>query len=192
VNTANVRAGSTCAVFGLGAIGLATVMGCRDKKASRIVVIDINPDKFPLAKELGATDCVNPKDLDIPIDAYLQKEFDGGLDYTFECIGFIETMKQAFDSTAMGHGVCVLIGVSPLGKELPVLPAMLQFGKTLMGSIFGGYKSRDDVPNLVLKYMDGKLELDKFITHKMSLDQINEAFDLLKGGKCIRTVLEFK
>lgn len=189
VNTAKVRADSSCAVFGLGAIGLAAVMGCRDSKASKIVAIDINSDKFSLARELGATECINPKDLDMPIENYLQNEF-GGMDYTFECIGLVETMQQCWESTFMGHGVCVLIGVTSFDKLLPISPITVQLGRTLKGSMYGGYKSRDDIPALVEKYLDGNLEIDKFITHYMSLDKINDAFDLLKSGKCIRTVLK--
>jgi Zn-dependent alcohol dehydrogenase len=192
VNTAKVRARSTCAVFGLGAIGLATIMGCKDSKASRIVAIDINPDKFEVAKELGATECVNPKDLNMPIEKYLQQEFAGGMDYTFECIGLIETMKQAWDSAFVGHGECILIGVAPIGQELPIAPFISQMGRVLKGSIFGGFKSHADVPQLVERHLGGELNLEKFITHNMGLDKINEAFELLKSGKCIRTVINIQ
>jgi S-(hydroxymethyl)glutathione dehydrogenase/alcohol dehydrogenase len=192
VNTAKVRPGSTCAVFGLGAIGLATIMGCKDAKAGQIVAIDINDDKFELAKELGATECINPKNLDMPIEKYLQREFDGGMDFTFECIGLIETIKQAWESAFMGHGECILIGVAPMDKELAVSPFFSQMGRVLKGSLFGGFKSRDDVPKLVERHLAGELNLDKFITHNMALDEINAAFDLLKSGKCIRTVINIQ
>jgi Zn-dependent alcohol dehydrogenase len=188
VNTANVQPGSTCAVFGLGTIGLAAIMGCRDAKASKIFAIDINPEKFKIAKELGATDCINPKELDIPIDAYFMQNF-GGIENTIECIGSIETMKQAVNSTTVGNGTCILLGVSPQGSTLPVDPVALQTGRTIKGSFYGDFRLRDDIPKLVEDYK--KLSLEKFITHKMPLDKINEAFELLKAGKSIRTVITF-
>lgn len=164
-------------------------MGCRDAKAGTIIAIDINSDKFELAKELGATHCINPKELSIPIDQYLMQTFQGGIDYTFECIGQLETMNQAWNSTAFGDGVCVIIGVAPSGSKIPIAPEILQFGRSLKGSIFGEYRSRDDIPKLVDEYE--KFNLDKFITHTMPLDKINEAIELLKTGKSIRTVITF-
>jgi Zn-dependent alcohol dehydrogenase len=189
VNTGKVRPGSICAVFGLGTIGLAAVLGCSDAKAGKVIAIDINSDKFALAKELGATDCINPKELSVPIEQYLMQTYGGGVDYTFECVGQLETMNQAWNSTVLGDGVCVIIGVPPSGSKLNISPEITQFGRTLMGSMYGGYKSRDDVPKLVDEYE--KFKLDKFITHTMKLDKINEAIDLLKSGKSIRTVINF-
>lgn len=189
MNTGNVQPGSICAVFGLGTIGLAAVMGCRDSKAAQIIAIDINSDKFALAKELGATDCINPKDLSVPIEQYLMETFNGGVDYSFECVGQVHTMHQAWNSTCLGDGVCVVIGICPSGSKMEIPPDIAQFGRTLKGSIFGQYKSRDDVPKLVDEHE--KFSLDKFITHTMPLDKINEAIELLKSGKSIRTVITF-
>lgn len=189
INSAKVREGSSCAVFGLGAVGLATVMGCHAMKASKIIGIDINSDKFEIAKKLGATDCVNPKELDMPIVDYLKHNFQGGVDFSFECVGSIETIKQAYDSITIGHGVCVLIGIAPSDKSIDIIPIQLQIGKSLIGSFYGGYKTQDDVPRLVDQFMDGKLNLESFITHEMHLEEINEAIDLLKVGKCLRTVI---
>lgn len=189
INSAKVREGSSCAVFGLGAIGLATVMGCHAMKASKIIGIDINSDKFEIAKKLGATNCVNPRELDMPIADYLKQNFQGGVDFSFECIGLVETIKQAYDSIIIGHGVCVLIGIAPSDKSIDIIPIQLQIGKSLIGSFYGGYRTQDDVPRLVDQFMDGKLDLDTFITHEMQLEKINEAIDLLKDGKCVRTVI---
>lgn len=164
-------------------------MGCRDSKAAQIIAIDINSDKFSLAKELGATECINPKELSIPIEQYLMKTFNGGIDYTFECIGSLQTMNQAWNSTSFGDGVCVVIGIAPSGSKIEIAPEISQFGRTLKGSIFGEYKSRDEVPKLVEEHE--KFHLDKFITHTMSLDKINEAIELLKSGKSIRSVITY-
>ena len=165
------------------------MLGCSDSKAAQIIAIDINSDKFALAKELGATACINPKDLSIPIEQYLMKTYNGGVDYAFECIGQLQTMHQAWNSTCFGDGVCVVIGISPTGSKMEIGPEVAQFGRTLKGSIFGEYKSRVDVPKLVEEHE--KFHLDKFITHTMSLDKINEAIELLKSGKSIRTVITF-
>lgn len=192
VNTAKVKPGSTCAVWGLGALGLAAVLGCKNSGATRIIGIDINPSKFDIAKEFGATEFINPTELDQPIQKYLQKITEGGVDYTFECIGSVQVMKQAFESAAFGYGVCVLIGVVPNGQEMSILPIDVQCGRTLKGTLFGCYKSVDSVPKLVEEYLSGKLNFDKMITHSMSLDNINDAFDLLREGKSIRTVIHME
>lgn len=187
-NNANVEKGSSCAVWGLGTLGLAAIMGCKAAGADKIIGIDINPSKFEIAKEFGATEVINPRDLPMPIDKHLMQT-SGGIDYTFECIGNIQTMKQAYESTSLGYGVCVLLGVSPNGEELGILPIHCQIGRTLKGSLFGGYKSKDSVPRLVQQYMDGLLPTDKLITHNMTLADINKAFDLLKSGQSLRTVI---
>lgn len=161
-------------------------MGCRDSKASKIIAIDINPDKFEIAKELGATDCINPKDLDVPIEVYLTQNF-GGIENTIECIGSIATMRQAVESATVGNGTCVLLGVSPTGAKLEIEPSSIQLGKTIKGSFYGDYRFRDEIPKLAENYQN--LSLEKFITHKMPLDKINEAFETLKSGKSIRTVI---
>lgn len=190
VNTAKVQSGSTCAVWGLGALGLSAILGCKNSGASRIIAIDINPSKFDIAKEFGATEFINPKEIEKPLQEYLREITGGGVDYTFECIGNVEAMQQAFLSCAVGYGVCVLIGVSPTGKAMNLLSIDFQVGRTLKGTLFGCYKSVDSVPILVEEYMSGKLNFDKMITHNMKLEQINDAFDLLRQGKSIRTVID--
>ena len=190
VNVANVKPGSTCAVWGLGALGLSAIMGCRNSEASRIYAIDINPSKFDIAKEFGATDFINPSDLvDTTIQEYLMKLTDGdGLDYTFECTGNTEVLKQALESSAVAYGVCILIGVAPAGQEFKFQPWDFLTGRTLRGTTFGHYKG-NDVPKLVELYLNGKLNFEKMITHQKSLEDINETFDLLKAGKSIRAVI---
>lgn len=188
INSANVKAGSTCAIWGLGAIGLAAVMGCKNAGAAKIIAIDINPDKFALAKEFGATECINPNEV-TDVKAYLIKITGRGVDYTFEAVGAVPTMQQAIESSAIGYGVCVLIGTPPMDVKLPISPFSLQMGRTIKGTMIGDWKSKDDIPKLVDEYMDGKIEAEKFITHKLPFEKINEGFDLLREGKSIRTVL---
>lgn len=187
-NNAKVEVGSSCAVWGLGTLGLSAIMGCKTAGATRIIGIDINPSKLEIAKEFGATEVINPRELAIPIEKYLLTTYNG-IDNTFECIGNIQTMKEAYESTSIGYGVCVLLGIAPPGQELGILPSNPQMGRTLKGSYFGGYKSKDSVPVLVQQYIDGFLATDKFITHNMTLMDINKAFDLLKSGKSLRTVI---
>jgi Zn-dependent alcohol dehydrogenase len=177
-------------VWGLGTLGLSAIMGCKNAGAKNIIGVDINPDKFKLAAELGATDFVNPTELSVPIEQYLNEKYEGAIEYTFECVGRVPTMMQAFDSCAIGNGVCVLIGVAELTATMPISPGHLLVGKTLKGSLYGGYKSRDAVPKLVDDFMNGKLKIGCFITHTMKLEDINEGFDLLRAGKSIRTILE--
>lgn len=171
--------------------GLAVIMGSKNAGAKTIIGIDINPDKFKLAEELGATDFVNPKDLTVPIEAYLMEKYGGGIDYTFECVGQVATMTQAFESCAPGNGICVVIGVTDATAMLNISPGSLLLGKTLKGCLFGSYKSRDAIPQLVEDFMNGKFNVDKFITHKITLDEINEGFELLRSGKSIRTIINF-
>ncbi len=187
-NTANVRHGSTCAVWGLGAIGLAIVMGCKNAGASRIIAIDINEKKFDVAKALGATDFINPIDV-TDLAAHILEITDEGADYTFEAIGTIATMEQAFNSSALGYGVCVFVGLPPSGDQFPLVPFNLLMGRTLKGSIFGDYKTKDHLPGLVDEFVCGAIQVDKFITHRLPLEKINEGFELLRKGKSIRTVL---
>ncbi|XP_061101682.1 alcohol dehydrogenase 1-like isoform X1 [Conger conger] len=188
VNTAKVEPGSTCAVFGLGGVGLAAVMGCKAAGASRIFAVDINKDKFPKAELLGATDFVNPKDYDKPISQVLAEMTNGGVDFALECVGSVEVMRSALESCVKGWGVSVLTGYN---DSQDVSARCLQFlaGRTLKGSLFGGYKSVDSVPKLVSDVMSGKLQLDEFVTKTLPLDQINEAFDLMANSEGIRTVL---
>lgn len=189
-NAGGVRAGSTCAVFGLGAIGLAAVMGCKNAGAKKIIGVDVNPAKFKIAEEFGATDFVNPNDLKIPFEQYMTENFDD-IQFTFECVGRTSTMKQAYDCLAMGNGVCTVIGVADTEAILGLNPLTLLMGKCIKGTFYGGYKSVDAVPKLVEEYLEGKFELDKFITHHIKLDQVNEGFDMLKSGKSLRTIIHF-
>ncbi|EDV25609.1 uncharacterized protein TRIADDRAFT_55892 [Trichoplax adhaerens] len=183
LNTANVEKGTTCGVWGLGAVGLAVIMGCKAAGASRIFAIDINSSKFESARAFGATDCVNPADYDKPIQQVLAEMTDGGLDYTFEAIGNVHTMRAALESCHKGWGTSVVIGVAAAGKEISTRPFQLVTGRTWKGTAFGGWKSRDSVPVLAERYMNKELKLDEFITHTMSLENINEAFNLMHEGK---------
>ncbi|XP_052538809.1 alcohol dehydrogenase 1 [Tympanuchus pallidicinctus] len=189
LQTAQVEAGSTCAVFGLGGVGLSVVMGCKAAGASRIIAIDINKDKFAKAKELGATDCINPKDFKKPIHEVLTEMTGEGVDYSFEVIGRIETMTEALASCHNNYGVSVIVGVPPAAQKISFDPMLLFSGRTWKGSVFGGWKSKDAVPKLVADYMKKKFVLDPLITHTLPLAKINEGFDLLRTGKSIRSVL---
>ncbi|XP_035530304.1 alcohol dehydrogenase 1-like [Morone saxatilis] len=189
VNTAKVEPGSTCAVFGLGAVGLAAVMGCKSAGAKRIIAVDINPEKFVKAKVLGATDFVNPKDHDKPISEVLAEMTNGGVDFSLECAGNVGVMRSALESCVKGWGVSVIVGWTDL-HDISARPLQLIAGRTWKGSVFGGFKGRVGVPQMVKAYMDKKVKLDEFITHNMTLDQINDTIELMKQGKCIRTVLK--
>uniref|UniRef100_A0A672YQU9 Enoyl reductase (ER) domain-containing protein n=1 Tax=Sphaeramia orbicularis TaxID=375764 RepID=A0A672YQU9_9TELE len=186
VNTAEVK-GSTCAVFGLGAVGLAAVMGCKNAGAKRIIAVDTNPDKFEKAKVFGANEFVNPKDHDKPISQVLSEMTNGGVDYSLECVGNVEVMRSALESTVQGWGVSVIVGWNM--HEFSGQPIKLITGRTWKGALFGGFKSKDGVPEMVKAYMNKKLMVDEFITHNLTLDQINDAIEMMKHGKCIRTVL---
>ncbi|KAM4540751.1 alcohol dehydrogenase 1-like [Fundulus diaphanus] len=188
VNTAKVEPGSTCAVFGLGAVGLAAVMGCKAAGAERIIAVDINPEKFKKAKVFGATDVVNPKDHSRPIQQVLTEMTDGGVDFSFECIGDVEVMRSALESCVQGWGVSVIVGWTTL-QNISAQPVQLMTGRTWKGTLFGGFKGKDGVSGMVKAYLDKKLMVDEFITHNMTLDQINEAVELMKHSQCIRTVL---
>ncbi|KAL4421563.1 hypothetical protein ABPG75_010854 [Micractinium tetrahymenae] len=192
-NTAQVQPGTSVAVFGLGAVGLAVIEAAKRAGASRIFAVDINPDKFAAAKEWGATDCVNPKDYDKPIQQVLVEMSPSGwgIDYTFECIGSVEVMRAALECAHRGWGESVVIGVAAAGKEIATRPFQLVTGRVWKGTAFGGYKSRLQVPDLVELYQKGETLLDKYITHTMKFDEINTAFDLLHSGQCLRCVLTF-
>lgn len=189
LNTANVEPGTNCAIFGLGAVGLAVALGCKAAGAKRIIGVDINNDKFEVAKKFGVNEFVNPKDHEKPIQQVLADMTDGGLDYTFECIGNVNTMRAALEACHKGWGVSVIIGVAASGQEISTRPFQLVTGRTWKGTAFGGYKSRDSVPKLVDEYMAKKLPLDEFVTHNVSLKEINEAFHLMHAGKSIRAVV---
>ena len=191
LNTAKVRPGSTVGVFGLGGIGLSVIQGAVMAKASRIVGIDINPSKFELAKQLGATDVVNPKDHDRPIQQVLVDMLDGGFDYTFECVGHVGLMRAALESCHKGWGESIIIGVAGAGEEISTRPFQLVTGRVWRGSAFGGVKGRTEMPRIVEAAMKGDIKIDPFITHTMPLDHINEAFHLMHEGKSIRSVIHY-
>ncbi|MEK6190089.1 MAG: S-(hydroxymethyl)glutathione dehydrogenase/class III alcohol dehydrogenase [Carnobacterium alterfunditum] len=190
-NAAKVTEGDTIAVFGLGAIGLAVIQGAVQAKAGRIIVIDTNPDKFELAKEMGATDFLNPKEYDRPIQEVIVELTNGGVDYSFECIGNVHVMRSALECCHKGWGESVIIGVAGAGEEISTRPFQLVTGRVWRGSAFGGVKGRSELPGMVEKAMSGEIRLDPFITHTLPFEKINEAFDLLHEGKSIRTVLSY-
>ncbi|WP_413478293.1 S-(hydroxymethyl)glutathione dehydrogenase/class III alcohol dehydrogenase [Vibrio hibernica] len=190
-NTANVQPGDTVAIFGLGGIGLSAVIGSAMAKAGRIIAIDINESKFELAKKLGATDVVNPKDFDKPIQEVIVEMTDGGVEYSFECVGNVHLMRSALECCHKGWGESIIIGVAGAGQEISTRPFQLVTGRVWKGSAFGGVKGRSQLPDYVERYMKGEFKLNDFITHTMSLEEINTAFDLMHEGKSIRTVIHF-
>lgn len=191
-NTAKVEAGSSVAVFGLGGIGLSAIQGAAMVGAERIIAIDTNPDKFEFAKQLGATDFINPLDTpDTPVQEVIVELTDGGVDYSFECIGNVNVMRSALECCHKGWGKSVIIGVAGAGQEICTRPFQLVTGRTWMGTAFGGVKGRTQLPGIVDDYMNGKIEIDKFITHTMGLEDVNKAFDLMHEGKSIRSVIHF-
>ncbi|MFM5167235.1 S-(hydroxymethyl)glutathione dehydrogenase/class III alcohol dehydrogenase [Aeromonas veronii] len=191
MNTAKVKEGESAAIFGLGGIGLSAVIGARLAKAGRIIAIDINESKFPLARKLGATDCINPNDYDKPIQEVIVELTDGGVDFSFECIGNVKVMRAALECCHKGWGESVIIGVAGAGQEISTRPFQLVTGRVWRGSAFGGVRGRSELPSYVQRYMQGEFRLDDFITHTMPLEQINEAFDLMHEGKSIRTVIHY-
>ncbi|XP_009687630.2 all-trans-retinol dehydrogenase [NAD(+)] ADH4 [Struthio camelus] len=191
INTAQVEPGSTCAVFGLGGVGLSAVMGCKAAGASKIFGIDINKDKFPLAKKLGATDCLNPQDIRKPVQEIIAEMTNGGVDFAIECIGNPDVMKAAFESTTVGWGTCVIVGVAVGEQSIPFSPMQLIMGRKIKATFFGGWKSVKSVPKLVSDYMAKKFDLDALVSHTLPLDKINDAFDLMNAGKSNRTILVF-
>ncbi|SPP83504.1 alcohol dehydrogenase class-3 [Drosophila guanche] len=193
LNTAKVEPGSTCAVWGLGAVGLAVGLGCKKAGAAKVYGIDINPSKFELARKFGFTDFVNPKDVADKgtIQNYLIDLTDGGFDYTFECIGNVNTMRAALEATHKGWGTSVVIGVAGAGQEIATRPFQLVVGRVWKGSAFGGWRSVSDVPKLVEAYLKKDLLVDEFITHELPLSQINEAFDLMHKGESIRSIIKY-
>ncbi|XP_056422766.1 alcohol dehydrogenase 1 [Hyla sarda] len=189
VHIAKVKPGSTCAVFGLGGVGLSVLIGCKVAGASRIIAVDINSDKFEKAKEFGATECINPKDYDRPIHELLAEMTDDGVDYAFEVIGNTGVMKSALLSSHFGCGKTVIVGLAPSDATITFDPLLVLTGRVLTGAVFGGWKSKDDVPKLVSDYMNKKFDFDGLITHKLPFQKINEGFELLRKGESIRTVL---
>ncbi|MDP3622201.1 MAG: S-(hydroxymethyl)glutathione dehydrogenase/class III alcohol dehydrogenase [Polynucleobacter sp.] len=190
-NTAKVKPGDTVAVFGLGGIGLAVVQGAKLAKAGRIIGIDTNASKYDLARVMGATDCINPKDYDKPIQEVIVEMTDGGVDFSFECIGNVDVMRSALECCHKGWGESIIIGVAGAGQEIRTRPFQLVTGRVWRGSAFGGVKGRTQLPGMVEQAMRGEISLEPFVTHTMPLERINEAFDLMHAGKSIRTVIHF-
>ena len=191
INTAKVEPGSNVVVFGLGGIGLNVIQGAKMVGASKIVGVDINPDKEAMARDYGMTDFVNPKEIDGDIVEYLVELTGGGADYSFECIGNVKVMRQALECCHKGWGVCTVIGVAGAGEEISTRPFQLVTGRVWKGSAFGGARGRTDVPKIVDWYMEGKINIDDLVTHTMPIEQINEAFDLMHRGESIRSVVTF-
>jgi len=191
LNTAKVEPGASVAVFGLGGIGLSVIQGAVMAKAERIIAVDVNPDKFEMARALGATDCVNPAELGVGVKEAIVEMTDGGVDYSFECIGNVSVMRDALECCHMGWGVSTIIGVAGAGQEICTRPFQLVTGRTWKGTAFGGVKGRSELPGYVENYMNGKIEIDKMVTHTMPLEDINRAFELMHEGKSIRSVIIF-
>jgi len=189
INTAQVEPGANVVVFGLGGIGLNVVQGARIAGADMIVGVDINPDRKALGSSFGMTNFVNPNEVDGDLVAYLVDLTKGGADYSFECIGNVEVMRQALECCHKGWGESIIIGVAPAGTEISTRPFQLVTGRVWRGTAFGGARGRTDVPKIVDWYMEGKINIDDLITHTMPLDEINTAFDLMHEGKSIRSVV---
>ncbi len=190
-NTAKVQPGDSVAVFGLGGIGLAAIQGARQAKAGRIFAIDTNPTKFELARQFGATDCINPTDYDKPIQQVLIEMTGWGIDHTFECIGNVQVMRAALESAHRGWGQSIVIGVAGAGQEISTRPFQLVTGRVWKGAAFGGVKGRTQLPGMVEDAMKGDIDLAPFVTHTMGLEDINKAFELMHEGRSIRTVIHY-
>ncbi|MCG6136909.1 MAG: S-(hydroxymethyl)glutathione dehydrogenase/class III alcohol dehydrogenase [Nostoc sp. LLA-1] len=191
INTAKVEPGANVVVFGLGGIGLNVIQGARMVGANMIVGVDINPSKRALAEKFGMTHFVNPQEVEGDLVPYLVDLTKGGADYSFECIGNVNVMRQALECCHKGWGVSVVIGVAGAGQEIRTRPFQLVTGRVWKGSAFGGARGRTDVPKIVDWYMDGKINIDDLITHVMPIEQINDAFDLMHKGESIRSVVTF-
>ncbi|MET0591869.1 MAG: S-(hydroxymethyl)glutathione dehydrogenase/class III alcohol dehydrogenase [Polyangiaceae bacterium] len=191
VNTAKVEPGSNVVVFGLGGIGLNVIQGARMVGANMIVGVDVNPGRRAIAEKFGMTHFVNPNEVGDDLVGYLVNLTKGGADYSFECVGNVKLMRQALECCHKGWGTSIIIGVAPAGTEIATRPFQLVTGRVWKGSAFGGARGRTDVPKIVDWYMDKKIAIDELITHKLPLERINEAFDLMHEGKSIRTVVTF-
>ena len=191
INTAKVKPGDNVVIFGLGGIGLNVVQGARLAGANMIVGVDINPARKEMAEQFGMTHFVNPKEARDDIVAHLVNLTGGGADFSFECIGNTQTMRQALECCHKGWGESVIIGVAGAGQEISTRPFQLVTGRVWRGTAFGGARGRTDVPRIVDWYMDGKIQIDPMITHKMPLEKINDAFELMRKGESIRSVVEF-
>ncbi len=191
INTAKVEPGANVVVFGLGGIGLNVIQGARLAGANMIVGVDLNDARKPLAEKFGMTHFVNPKEVEGDLVPYLVNLTKGGADYSFECIGNVDVMRQALECCHKGWGVSVIIGVAGAGQEIRTRPFQLVTGRVWKGTAFGGAKGRRDVPKIVDWYMDGKINIDDLITHKLKLEDINKGFDLMHSGESIRSVVVF-
>jgi S-(hydroxymethyl)glutathione dehydrogenase / alcohol dehydrogenase len=191
INTAKVEPGANVVVFGLGGIGLNVIQGARLAGANMIVGVDLNPSRKPLAEKFGMTHFVNPKEVEGDLVPWLVNLTKGGADYSFECIGNVEVMRQALECCHKGWGVSVIIGVAGAGQEIKTRPFQLVTGRVWKGTAFGGAKGRRDVPKIVDWYMDGKINIDDLITHTLKLEDINKGFDLMHSGESIRSVVVF-
>ena len=191
INTAKVEAGANVVVFGLGGIGLNVIQGARLVGAGKIIGVDLNPARKPLAEKFGMTHWVNPKEAGDDLVAHLVALTDGGADYSFECVGNVDLMRQALECCHRGWGVSVIIGVAGSGQEIRTRPFQLVTGRVWKGTAFGGARGRTDVPRIVDWYMEGRIDIDSLITHVMPLDDINEGFDLMRRGESIRSVVVY-
>jgi S-(hydroxymethyl)glutathione dehydrogenase/alcohol dehydrogenase len=191
LNTAKVTPGSSVAVFGLGGIGLSVVQGAVMARAGRIIAIDTNPTKWEMAKALGATDFVNPREYDRPLQQVIVDLTDGGVDYSFECIGNVNVMRSALECCHKGWGESIIIGVAGAGQEISTRPFQLVTGRVWRGSAFGGVKGRSQLPGYVDRYLAGEIKIDEMVSAVLPLEKINEAFDLMHDGKVIRSVIKY-
>lgn len=188
-NSANIKAGSTVAVFGLGAVGLAVAEGARARGASKIIGVDINPNKFTKGAAMGITDTINPREVEKPVHEIIREMTGGGVDYGFECAGNLDVLREAFLSTHDGWGLTVMLGIHPTPRLLPLHPMELFSGRTIIGSVFGGFKGKTQLPRFAKECMMGVVNLDEFTTHELPFEKINEAFQLLVDGKSLRCLL---
>ncbi|XP_041510623.1 alcohol dehydrogenase 6 [Microtus oregoni] len=189
INSAKVTPGSTCAVFGLGGVGLSVIIGCKTAGAARIIAVDTNKDKFAKAKTVGATECISPRDFDNPVQEVLFDMTNGGTDFSFEVTGNPEIVATALASCSKDHGVCVIVGAIASRAQLNISSQLFFSGRSLKGSVLGGWKTKDEIPKLVSDYTTKKFSLDPLITHTLALNKVNEAVQLMKNGQCIRSVL---
>ncbi|XP_028616310.1 alcohol dehydrogenase 6 isoform X2 [Grammomys surdaster] len=190
INSAKVTPGSTCVVFGLGGVGLSVIIGCKAAGAARIIAVDINKDKFAKARTVGATFCVDPRDLEKPIEEFLIDMLNGGADFCFEVTGNTETVATALGSCHKDHGVCVIIGsIGSCSNKINISSHLFFSGRTLKASVLGGWRTKEEIPKLVSDYMAKKFNLDPLISHTLTLSEANEAVQLMKSGQCIRCVL---
>jgi len=189
LNTAKVTPGSTVAVFGLGCVGLSVIQGAVMAKAQRIIAVDTNEDKFKIAAQLGATDFVNPAGSSDPLQNVIVEMTDGGVDYSFECVGQVDVMRSALECCHKGWGESTIIGVAGAGEEISTRPFQLVTGRVWRGSAFGGVKGRTELPGIVDQYMDGRIKIDELVSFEMPLERINEAFELMHEGRSIRSVV---